>query len=318
MRSSDVARLVALAAIWSLSMVFVRVLAEPLGPVWIATLRMLIAGVALCAFFAIVGYRADVRAHWRAYLFVGAINSAAPFVLFAWAAQTLPASYLVVLNTAAPMFTALLAALVLGEPLGAAKGGGLVVGAIGVALVSGAGPLAPTPAVLAAVAASLAGALCYAIAGLWLKRHGAGLEPQAMAGWSQLFAGAAMLPIALPFPIPGPMTPWGWANLAALALLCSAVAYLLYFRLIRDIGPTRAMTVTFLMPALGMLWGVLFLDERVTTAMLAGAALVVAGTIAVLRPARAVGPSAPGADRGPGAGPDGGGDDAGRRVARTV
>ena len=93
-----------------------------------------------------------------------------------------------------------------------------------------------------------------------------------------------MLPFALPFPMPGPVTPWILANIAALALLCSAVAYLLYFRLIRDIGPTRAMSVTFLIPALGMLWGVLFLDESVTPAMLAGAALVVAGTVAVLRP----------------------------------
>ena len=291
MRAPDAARLVALATIWSLSFVFIRVLAEPLGPVWTATLRMFIAGVALCAFFAIVGYRADVRTHWRAYLFVGAINSAAPFLLFAWAAKTLPASYLVVLNAAAPMFTALLAAAWLGERLGAVKAMGLGVGAVGVAMVSGAGPLAPTPAVLTAVAASLAAALCYAIAGLGLKRHGAGLEPQAMAGWSQLFAGTAMLPVALPFPIPGPMTAWAWANLVALALMCSAVAYLLYFRLIRDIGPTRAMTVTFLMPALGMLWGVLFLDERVTAPMLAGAALVIAGTVAVLRPARVAGSS---------------------------
>jgi drug/metabolite transporter (DMT)-like permease len=292
MGRADVARLVALAAIWSLSFVFIRVLAEPLGPVWTATLRMVVAGVALCGYFALVGDRADVRRRWRAYLFVGAVNSAAPFVLFAWAAGTLPASYLVVLNAAAPMFTAVLASAWLGERLGLVKGAGLVLGALGVALVSGAGPLAPTPAVAAAVAASLGAALCYAIAGLWLKRHGAGLEPRAIAGWSQLFAGAAMLPIALPFPIPGPITPWALTNLAALALVCSAVAYLLYFRLIRDIGPTRAMTVTFLMPALGMLWGVVFLDETVTAPMLAGAALVVAGTVAVLRPPRAAGATA--------------------------
>ena len=90
--------------------------------------------------------------------------------------------------------------------------------------------------------------------------------------------GRAMLPIALAFPMPGPVTPRSSRTSRALALLCSAVAYLLYFRLIRDIGPTRAMTVTFLMPALGMLWGALFLGETVTLAMLGGAALVVAGT----------------------------------------
>jgi len=236
-----------------------------------------------------VGYRAELRRHWKAYLWVGAVNSAAPFLLFAWAAQTLPASYLVILNAATPMFGALAAAAWLDERLTAAKLAGLGAGVAGVALVSGAGPLAPTPQVIVAIVASLAGALCYALAGLWLKRRGAALEPKAIAGWSLACAGVAMLPIALAFPLPGPVTGTVVANLAALALLCSAVAYLLYFRLIRDIGPTRAMTVTFLMPALGMLWGALFLGESVTPAMLVGAALVIGGTAAVLSPARADG-----------------------------
>ena len=289
MRGTDLARLLALAVLWSASMVFVRVLVAPLGPVWTATLRMLIAGLALVALFAFVGYRAELRRHWKAYLWVGAVNSAAPFLLFAWAAQTLPASYLVILNAATPMFGALAAAAWLDERLTAAKLAGLGAGVAGVALVSGAGPLAPTPQVIVAIVASLAGALCYALAGLWLKRRGAALEPKAIAGWSLACAGVAMLPIALAFPLPGPVTGMVVANLAALALLCSAVAYLLYFRLIRDIGPTRAMTVTFLMPALGMLWGTLFLGESVTPAMLVGAALVIGGTAAVLSPARADG-----------------------------
>ena len=289
MRGTDLARLLALAVLWSASMVFVRVLVAPLGPVWTATLRMLIAGLALVALFAFVGYRAELRRHWKAYLWVGAVNSAAPFLLFAWAAQTLPASYLVILNAATPMFGALAAAAWLDERLTAAKLAGLGAGVAGVALVSGAGPLAPTPEVIVAIVASLAGALCYALAGLWLKRRGAALEPKAIAGWSLACAGVAMLPIAFAFPLPGPVTRTVVANLAALALLCSAVAYLLYFRLIRDIGPTRAMTVTFLMPALGMLWGALFLGESVTPAMLVGAALVIGGTAAVLSPARADG-----------------------------
>ena len=286
MRGSDVARLIALAVIWSASFVFIRVLAPPLGPVWTATLRVLVAGVALVAWLAIAGVDADVRRHWRAYLVVGLVNSAAPFLLFSWAALTLPASYLVILNAASPMFAALAAAIWLGEHLTGAKLVGLAVGAAGVALVSRAGPLAPTPDVLLAVIASLGGALCYAIAGVWLKRHGAGLQPVAIAGWSQMGAAAALLPVAAATPMPGPITPAVVANLAALALVCSGIAYLLYYRLIRDIGPTRAMTVTFLMPALGMLWGVLFLGETVNATMLAGAALVIVGTAAVLRPPR--------------------------------
>lgn len=286
MRASDVGRLLALAAIWSASFAFIRVLAPPLGPVWTATLRVLVAGIALVGWLAATGFDGDVRRHWRAYLLVGLVNSAAPFLLFSWAALTLPASYLVILNAAAPMFTAIVAAAWLGERLSGAKLVGLAIGAAGVALVSRAGPLEPTPAVAFAVAASLGGALCYALAGVWLTRYGARLKPKAIAGWSQLGAGAVLLPVAAATPLPGPVTRSVVANLLALALICSGVAYLLYYRLIRDVGPTRAMTVTFLMPALGMLWGVLFLGETVNATMLAGAALVIGGTAAVLRPER--------------------------------
>lgn len=284
MRRADVARLVALAVIWGASYVFIRVLAPPLGAVWTATLRVLVGGLALVAWLAAIGVDAEVRRHWRAYLAVGILNCAIPFTLIAWAALTLPASYLVILNAVSPMFSALAAALWLDERLTVAKLAGLAVGTAGVALLSRAGPLAPTFDVVVAIAASLGAALCYALAGVWLKRHGSGLKPTAVAGWGQLAAAFVLLPVAAGTPVPGPVTPLVLANLAALALVCSAVAFLLYYRLIRDIGPTRAMTVTFLMPAFGMLWGVLLLDEIVTASMLLGALLVVGGTVAVLRP----------------------------------
>jgi len=283
LRSADVARLVALALIWSASFVFMRVVAPALGPVWTATLRMLVGGAALVAWFAMTGYRANLRAHWRAYLVVGLLNAALPWLLFAWAALALPASYLVILNAATPMFAAITSAVWLGERLDGAKLAGLAAGAAGVALVSRAGPVAPTPMVAAAIAACLAATLSYALIGTWLKRRGSSLEPKAIAGWSQLCAFAALVPAAAATPMPGPVTPLVLANLAGFVVVGAAL--LLYFRLIRDIGPTRAMTVTFLMPAFGMLWGVLFLDEVVTLPMIAGALLVVAGTFAVLRPA---------------------------------
>jgi drug/metabolite transporter (DMT)-like permease len=286
MRQADIARLAALTTIWSLSFVFLRVLVPTLGPVWTSMLRTLIAGIALVAWFATVRLDADVKRHWRAYLFVGALNSALPFLLFAYAALHLPASYLVLLNASTPMFGALAAAAWLSEPLTGTKLGGLFAGAAGVALVSRAGPVAPDSAFLLAVTASLAAALCYALSGVWLKKRGGSLNPVAVAGWSQLLAGVVLAPIAAFAPVPQSIGPGDVANMLALSLLGSAVAYLLYFRLIADVGPTRAMTVTFLMPALGMVWGVMFLGETITLPMLAGAALIVAGTAAVLRPSR--------------------------------
>jgi drug/metabolite transporter (DMT)-like permease len=283
MRAADVARLLALSLIWSASFVFIRVLAPVLGPVWVATSRMLLAGSAMVAAFVILRRHLDVAQRWRAYLFVGVLNSSLPFLLFAYAALVLPASYLVILNAALPMFGAVASAIWLGDTLDAKKVQGLVAGAAGVFLVSGAGPVEADAGFALAVAASLGAVLCYALAGVWLKRRGHALEPLAVAGWSQLLGGFALLPLALAVPVHGTITLAVVVNALLLALVCSAAAYVLYFRLIVDIGPTRAMTVTFLMPAFGMLWGRLFLDETITVPMLAGAALIVAGTAAVLR-----------------------------------
>jgi drug/metabolite transporter (DMT)-like permease len=268
-RAPDALRLVALAIVWSLSFVFIRVIVAPLGPVWTATLRMLIAGVALCAFFALVGFHADARRHWRAYLFIGTLNrtfrcSPGPPRRFPRLSRRA--------ERASPMFSALLAALWLDEhfPI---KVAGLSWGS-GVAMVSGA-PRDVTGGRPRRVA-SLA-----ALATRWrnVARAPRRSAPKAIAGWSQLFAGPRCCSPGVPDPRADHRAVA--ANLAALAS-CSAVAYLLYF-LIRDIGP-RAMTVTFLMPALGMLGWCSWRTRH--AAMPGGAALVVAGTFAVLRPAR--------------------------------
>ena len=287
MRNADVGRLVALSAIWGSSFVFIRVVAAPLGAVWTATGRVLIAGVVLVAWLAAIGRAAQVRERWRDYLFIGVVGSALPFVLYAFAALTLPASYMVIVNAMTPLFAALLSAVWLGERLGAVKLGGIMLGIAGVALVSRAGALALEGPVLLAIAACVGATLAYAISGVWVKRFAADLPPHPVAGWSQLSAGIALLPAAALMPPPGPVTPVVAANLVALALVCSALAYLLYFRLIRDLGPTRALTVTFLMPAFGMLFGALFLDESITLPMLGGASMILLGTFAVLRPVAA-------------------------------
>jgi len=284
MAQADIARLLALAMIWSLSFVFIRVLVPALGPVWVPMLRALVAGIALVAWFAVIRFDGDVKRNWRDYAFIGFLNCALPFALFAFAAIHLPASYLVILNAFTPLFAAVVGAAWLDERLTVGKLAGLAAGAAGVALVSRAGPIKIDAAVAWSMAASLGAALCYAVSGTWLKKRGSRLNPIAAAGWSQLFAGLELLPI-LPFaPAPGPITPLIVADMLALALVCSGVAYLLYFRLIANVGPTRAMTVTFLLPALGMMWGALFLDETVTLPMLGGALLIIAGTAAVLRP----------------------------------
>ncbi len=283
MRQVDVARLVALAAIWGASFIFIRVLAPVLGPVLTVTTRVLIAGVVLVGYCRLTGVDDGLSRHWRQYLVIGLTNSTLPFMLFAFAALHLPASYSVILNSTTPLFTALLAIPLLGERLTSAKIAGLAGGAAGVALVSRAGPVVPDLWFGAAVAACLGAAICYAASSIYMKKHASHAPPLAIAGWGQVFAGLALVPLVPFAPPTGAITPVIVANMLGLALICSSIAYALYFRLIADIGPTRALTVAFLMPAFGMVWGALFLDEAITLPMIAGCALIIGGTGAVLR-----------------------------------
>jgi drug/metabolite transporter (DMT)-like permease len=284
--TGSIVRLVALALIWSGSFVLLRVLAPALGPLWVAAARLLLGGAALGGWLAWRGEGANVRMHWRTYLFVGIVNCAMPFALYAYAALTLPASYLVILNATTPLIAAAIGAALLHERIHATKLAGLLAGVAGVALVTRAVPLSADAGFLLSGAAALAAAACYAVAGVWLRPRAAQVSPAALGAWSQLFAGAVLLPFALPTHVAGPLDAAVAADLLVLGLVCSGVAYLMYYRLIRDHGPTRALTVTFLMPAFGILWGALLLGEPVTPGMLAGVVLVVAGTSAVVRPAK--------------------------------
>jgi len=255
-----------------------------LGPVLTVVVRVLLGGLVLVAYCRVLGVAADMRRHGRHYVVIGVVNSTFPFLFFAFAALHIPASYSAILNSASPLFAAILAVPLLGERLGARAIGGLLSGAAGVVLVSKAGPVVPDLWFGLSVAACLGATLCYAVSSIYMKKKAAGANPLAIAAWSQVCAGLVLVPI-LPFAPPsGAVTPQIVANALALAIICSSIAYVLYYRLIADLGPTRALTVAFLIPAFGMLWGALFLGETITWPMIAGCALIVGGTGAVLRP----------------------------------
>ena len=281
MRPADTARLVALAAIWGASFLFNRIAAPALGPVLTAEARTLIAGIALAAYFGVTGYNPEWRRWGRQYLIVGVLTSAVPFLLWAYAALTLTAGLMSVLNATSPMWGAVWSALLLRERLDARRVLGLVIGIAGVALVTQpeAGKILPYGPVLAALGA----AFCYGLAGAYMRRWAGGVPSRGMAVGTQLIAGILLIPfIALAPPEGTPSMPI-IASMLALGLVCGAIAYLLYFRLIADIGATRALTVTYLIPVFGVLWGALFLGEALSLAMLAGGALVILGTVFVLR-----------------------------------
>ncbi|MGE0875474.1 MAG: DMT family transporter [Burkholderiales bacterium] len=283
MTAADYARLVALGAIWGASFMFQRIVVPELGPVLTAETRVLFAGLALALWFRLTGFDPQWRRHWKPYLVIGVNNSALPFVLLAFGALHLPASLLSILNASAPIFGAAFGALWLGERLSRRRMLGLACGLAGVALVSRPGLGEVSPLFGWAVAAGLAACLCYGLTGIIVKRYAAGTPSRGIAVGSQIAAALVLAPL-VPFTVPSALpSTFVVANAAVLALLCGAVAYLLYFRLLADVGATRALTVTYLVPVFGILWGSLFLGETLTASMAAGGAMILAGVVLVTR-----------------------------------
>ena len=283
MTGADAARLIALAAIWGASFIFIRVTAPVLGPVWMAEGRVLIGGLALAAWFAFTGFNPEWRRHLGFYATIGIINSAVPFTLYGFAGMHLSASIMSILNATSPMFGLLLGAAFAGERITVRKVAGLVVGVAGVALVARPAAYEGGPMLAWAVAACLGAAFTYGLTGVFIKLRGAGVPSRGIAVGAQLFGALALAPF-LPL-VPPVSTPDALvlANLAALGILASSVALILYFRLMTDIGPTRALTVTYLIPLFGLLWGVLFLGETLNATVIGGGILIIAGTVLVTR-----------------------------------
>jgi len=279
----SLALLLLLAALWGGSFVFMRVAVPSLGPIPLAYVRVSLAAIALLILAFAQRRVPPFRTRWREFAVVGVVNSALPCALFSYGQLYVTAATGAILNATSPFFAAIAAAFWLGEALTAKKIAGMTLGITGVVILVGWHPESVSREVALALAACLAGAVCYALAGVYIKRKLTGVPSFAIACASQVMAAIALMP-ALPFTsVPGPLTGIVLANVVALALASTALAYLIYFKLIADAGPQRALTVTFLIPLFGVLWGYVFLGEALTASMLAGGALVVAGTALALR-----------------------------------
>lgn len=274
----DFIRLFTLAALWGASFLFMRIVTPDLGPMITTEARVALAGLVLLLWLRASGSGLDWRAHWKPLLIVGAFNSALPFTLLAYAALSLPVGYLAILNATTPMFGALIGLIWLRESMTLRKLGGVGLGILGVGLVVRLGPVTATPAVLLACAASIGAAFSYGCAATYLKCLRKPVPTVQMAAGTQIAAALLMLPL-IPFsPLRAMPDALGLFSIVALALGCTAVAYLLYFRLVKNIGPTKSLTVTFLVPVFALLWGALFLGEAVTLRMMAGCVVVLGAT----------------------------------------
>ncbi|EAQ96873.1 DMT family transporter [Congregibacter litoralis] len=287
MNAAQLLQLIALAAIWGSSFMFMRLAVSQLGPTWLLEIRLLAASLILLIISRALRRPLNIKKHWRHYLTLGALNTTLPFWAFAYAAQTLPASMLAILNSTAPLWGILIGFLWRGKAITPRAVIGLLLGMAGVASLVGLGGLAVQPEALWAVVLTASAAICYGIASSYAE-YAEKVETYANAHGSLWAATLLVLPF-MPFaPVPEVWAPGAVAAALVLGVLCTGVAYLLYFHLIATVGAPSALTVGYLIPLWGVLWGWLFLDEAVGLHTLLGAGLVLSGTMLVtnFNPAR--------------------------------
>ncbi|WP_372525716.1 DMT family transporter [Piscinibacter sp.] len=291
MKSTDLAELVGLAALWGASFLFMRMGATEFGPVALAAVRVVGATLFLMPLLRWRGQMNVLRQHWRAIFIVGITNSALPFLCFSYAAMSITAGLSSIFNAASPLFGAVIAWLWLKDRLTPLRVVGLAIGFAGVLWLAWDKASFKPGGSGWAIVACLAATLLYGVSANFTKRHLTGVAPLAVAAGSQLSASLVLLLPALawwPSVMPSNSA---WLAAGLLALACTGVAYVLYFRLIANIGPANAIAVTFMIPVFAVLWGWLFLAEGLTLTMVAGCGVILVGTglaTGVLRwPARA-------------------------------
>jgi drug/metabolite transporter (DMT)-like permease len=278
MSNRDRLELLLLATIWGASFLFMRIATPEFGPVLVATIRIAVAAMFLFAVLAIRGGVRELWEHKGALVVVGAVSSALPFTLFAYATLSVTAGTAAVLNATAPLFAALVAYIWLRDRLTRAQVLGLAVGFAGVVVlmwdeIAVDGDRRAALAVLAGLIASVS----YGVAVNYTKTHLQTLDPFVTAAGSQITSTLLLLPF-VPLQAPSAPSPIAWAAVLTLGVLCTGIAYILYFRLIARIGPARAITVTYLVPVFGMLWGLVFLGEAITPAMFIACGVILLGT----------------------------------------
>ena len=282
MRPQDLARLVALAALWGGSYLFMRYAVPHLGTVLMIEMRVAIAGLALAALIYATGGAIGWREHWRAFAFVGAVGMALPFVLIAQALTVIDASTAAILNALSPLFASIVAAAWIRDPVTPAKAAGIALCIVGTAVLVGWTPAAMTARELLAAAMSVAATALYGYTIVYTKVKLKGASPMGTSAGTLLMAALVLLPFTPMDRDLGAVPAMAWWAVLGLAVASTTIAYLLYYRLIADVGPVKAITVTLLVPVFGMLWGVLFLGEPLTPGRIAGCAIILAGCSLIL------------------------------------
>jgi drug/metabolite transporter (DMT)-like permease len=277
----DLGMLLFLGAVWGGAYLALRIAAPEVGPIWAAIAR---TGIAALVLVVVAGPRTWRAARGRlgAFVAVSAAFSAVPFTLIAFASMTLPAGMGALLNASTPMFTAALSAVWLGQRLGPRALAGLGVGVVAVLVLVGWSPLPLDRDTMVAVVAALAASLSYAVAGTFVRRHLPDVGGLELATGQLVGATLLLAPLAILSGPPAVPSNEAVVALVALGVVSTALAWPVFFHVLRRTTPTAASTVTFIVPAFGMAWGALLLAEPVGASLLIGFGLVIVSVVLVL------------------------------------
>ncbi len=278
MRSKDTLNLLILSALWGASFLFMRIAVPEFGPIVLAELRVVIASLFL---LPILMMRADVgelRTHWKKLATVGTVNSALPFMLLPFATLYLTGGFASILNATSPLWAALIAWIWLSAKLDVSRLTGLVIGFGGVVVLVWNKASFDLGGVTLAIIAAILASVFYGIGANYTKKYMQGMTPLTIATGSQLAAALVLLPGAIALWPDGPVSIQAWAAIITMGIFSTGIAYIIYFRLIANVGPASAITVTYLVPGFAVFWGAIVIDEKLTTSMVIGCAIILFGT----------------------------------------
>jgi drug/metabolite transporter (DMT)-like permease len=269
--------LILLAAIWGASFLFMRTTSAEFGPIMLITLRTGIAALVLMPLLVINKHSKVMFQHWRVISIIGLTNTAIPFCLFSYSTLYLGAGYASVLNATAPMFGALVGFYWLKDKLASLAVLGLVIGFVGVLVLSFSRNHIDGDTSWIPIFAALTATFFYGLAACVAKRYLQGVNALAITTGSQIVAALTLAPLCVFFWPTATPSQESWWQVIALGVVCTAMAYIMYFRLIANVGSAKAITVAYLVPIFGVLWGMIFLSEQLTIGMWLGAALILLG-----------------------------------------
>lgn len=270
-------QLLVLAAIWGAAFLFLRISSPEFGVMPLIFVRSALAAAVLLPFVFYAKHHRVLFEHWAVFFYIGIVSTALPYSFFAYTSLYLSAGSTSILNATTPFFSAIVAFLWIREQPSKLGVVGLFVGFSGVYVLSSRGGDLSTAGGIMPILSALMATLLYAYSSSFIKLKLSHLTPLTVAAGSQMYAAIMILPFAIFYwPATTPSVN-AWISAVAMAIVSTAIALILFFKLLQTVGVTKTIAVTYLIPLFGVLWGYLFLDESISVAMMSGGALILLG-----------------------------------------